>query len=64
MSNVLMRHDIEDVVQPDPKAALEAALLRASQVPTSSRSILDLISKDDWEKMDCTGHNVNVFDPD
>ncbi len=64
MSNAVLKHESEAVVQPDPKAALEAALLRASQVSAVSRTLLDLISKDEWASMDARADNINVFDPD
>lgn len=54
----------EDAVQLDVQEAISAAILRAEAVPAKQRSILDLITKEEWIAMDASSDNILVFDPE
>lgn len=54
----------EDAVQLDVMDAISAAILRAELVPAKHRSILDMITKEEWVAMDAAAENILVFDPE
>lgn len=54
----------EDAVQLDVMEAFSAAILRAEAVSANQRSILDMITKEEWVAMDTTSDNILVFDPE
>lgn len=64
MGNAVHKEELmTDTVQLDVRDALAAALLRADEVPSSSK-ILEMVSAEEWKEMDANGENVLVFDPD
>lgn len=54
----------EDALQLDVKELFSAAIQRAEQIQGTYPSILDMVSKSEWESMDVTKDNILVFDPE
>lgn len=63
MGNALKKEHDHDAIQLDVRDALSAAFQRAEDIPATS-SVLDLISSEDWKKMDEKEENILVFDPE
>lgn len=64
MTSALKVHDIPgDAVQLDVTEAFAAAILCASKAGKPLRSVLDYLSKSDWEQMDAKDDCILVFEP-
>ena len=62
MACAMMKHDsVEMAVHSDMDVALSAALQRAIDIgPKQKASIISMISKEEWKKMDVRSENVTV----
>lgn len=58
MTSALRKQVALAVTLPDTRAAVEAAHVRASQVTKNTSTILDLISKSEWDQMDARNDNI------
>lgn len=63
MGNALKKEPNTDAIQLDVRDAFSAALKRAQEVPMGA-TILDMISSDEWKKMDERNENILVQDPE
>jgi hypothetical protein len=65
MANALKKPDFIDAsVTLDVNDALQAAIVRAMEVGAPERTIMDYISKDEWQNMDSSHDQICVFDPE
>jgi hypothetical protein len=64
MGNALKKDDVmPQTVGLDIQDALAAAIERSIDVGQPKRSILDLVSKEEWANLCEDEHNILVFDP-
>ena len=65
MANALKNTDCFDAsVSLDVKNALEAAIVRAMEVGTPERTVMDYVSREEWKTMDASCEQISVSDPD
>lgn len=64
MGNAVLKDEVvTEAVQLDVRDALSAALIRAQEVGANT-DILEMISKHEWQTMNCKDENILVFDED
>lgn len=65
MASSLMKSTFyEGAVQHDMKDALAAAISRAAEVGCPKKTLVSMISKNDWASMEARTDNILVSDPD